>query len=134
MITQDFPPVVGELERADFLHTESELQELPEVLELLSTPELRTLAKTLGLGNPRKQKQQPVEALLKLARQPSICIWGKNLPGMETVILDRTKDLAGPSLTVCTGPRRCFHGALLLSSLIDSGSGGSRLQGGRASS
>uniref|UniRef100_G1PTA7 Fanconi-associated nuclease n=1 Tax=Myotis lucifugus TaxID=59463 RepID=G1PTA7_MYOLU len=118
-IAPDFTPVVGEL-KAGFLQTESELQELPEVLELLSAPGIRTLAKTFGLGNPSGQKQPLVEALLKLARQPSVCIWGQNPPGMETVILKRAKDLAGPSLRVCTDPRAVFSGALLLFSLTNS--------------
>ncbi|XP_005871139.1 PREDICTED: fanconi-associated nuclease 1 isoform X4 [Myotis brandtii] len=88
-IAPDLAPVVGELERAGFLQTESELQELPEVLELLSAPELRTLAKTFRVGGPSGQKQQLAEALLKLARQPSVCTWGKNAPGVGAVILKR---------------------------------------------
>ncbi|XP_014399068.1 PREDICTED: fanconi-associated nuclease 1 isoform X2 [Myotis brandtii] len=119
-IAPDLAPVVGELERAGFLQTESELQELPEVLELLSAPELRTLAKTFRVGGPSGQKQQLAEALLKLARQPSVCTWGKNAPGVGAVILKRAKDLAGPSLRVCRGPRAVFSRALLLFSLTDS--------------
>ncbi|XP_070256750.1 fanconi-associated nuclease 1 [Myotis yumanensis] len=119
-IAPDLAPVVGELERAGFLQTESELQELPEVLELLSAPELRTLAKTFRVGSPGGQKQQLAEALLKLARQPSVCTWGKNPPGVGAVILKRAKDLAGPALRVCRGPRAVFSRALLLFSPTDS--------------
>ncbi|XP_006107549.1 fanconi-associated nuclease 1 isoform X4 [Myotis lucifugus] len=119
-IAPDLAPVVGELERAGFLQTESELQELPEVLELLSAPELRTLAKTFRVGSPGGQKQQLAEALLKLARQPSVCTWGKNAPGVGAVILKRAKDLAGPALRVCRGPRAVFSRALLLFSPTDS--------------
>lgn len=71
--------------------SESELQELPEVLELLSAPELKTLAKTFHLVNPSAQKQQLVDALLKLARQPSVCTWGKKPPGIGAVILKRCR-------------------------------------------
>ncbi|XP_059533922.1 fanconi-associated nuclease 1 isoform X8 [Myotis daubentonii] len=88
-IAPDLAPVVGELERAGFLQTESELQELPEALELLSAPELRTLAKTLRVGSPGGQKQQLAEALLRLARQPSVCTWGTRAPGVGAVILKR---------------------------------------------
>ncbi|XP_059533920.1 fanconi-associated nuclease 1 isoform X6 [Myotis daubentonii] len=119
-IAPDLAPVVGELERAGFLQTESELQELPEALELLSAPELRTLAKTLRVGSPGGQKQQLAEALLRLARQPSVCTWGTRAPGVGAVILKRAKDLAGPSLRVCRGPRAVFSRALLLFSLTDS--------------
>lgn len=59
------------------------------MLELLSAPELKTLAKTFRVGSPSGQKQQLAEALLKLARQPSVCTWGKNAPGIGAVILKR---------------------------------------------
>ncbi|XP_036909677.1 fanconi-associated nuclease 1 [Sturnira hondurensis] len=119
-IAPDLTPVVRELQRAGFLDTESELQELPEVLELLSAPELKTLAKTFHLANPGAQKQQLVDALLELARQPSICTWGKKPPGVGAVILKRAKASAGPSLRLCRGPRAVFSRVLLLFSLTDS--------------
>lgn len=119
-IAADLEPVVGELEQAGFLQTESELRELPEVLDLLSAPELRTLAKTFHLGHPGGQKQPLAEALLRLARQPAVCAWGRNPPGVGAVILKRAKDLAGPSLRVCRGPRAVFSRVLLLFSLTDS--------------
>lgn len=89
-IAADLVPVIGELTQAGFLQTESELQELPEVLELLSAPELKTLAKTFHLANPNGQKQQLVETFLKLARQPSVCTWSKKQPGVGAVILKRS--------------------------------------------
>ncbi|XP_057576316.1 fanconi-associated nuclease 1 isoform X2 [Hippopotamus amphibius kiboko] len=119
-ISADLTPVVGELTHAGFLQTESELQELSEVLELLSAPELKTLAKTFHLVNPNGQKQHLVDAFLKLAKQPSVCTWGKNQPGIGAVILKRAKDLAGQSLRVCRGPRAVFSRVLLLFSLTDS--------------
>ncbi|XP_029806858.1 fanconi-associated nuclease 1 isoform X2 [Suricata suricatta] len=119
-IASDLTPVIGELQQAGFLQTESELQELSEVLELLSAPELKTLAKTFHLGNPNGQKQQLVDAFLKLAKQPSVCTWGKNQSGIGAVILKRAKDLAGQSLRVCKGPRAVFSRVLLLFSLTDS--------------
>ncbi|GAB5572222.1 fanconi-associated nuclease 1 isoform X1 [Prionailurus iriomotensis] len=109
-IAPDLTPVIGELQQAGFLQTESELQELSEVLELLSAPELKTLAKTFHLVNPNGQKQQLVDTFLKLAKQPSVCTWGKN----------QAKDLAGESLRVCKGPRAVFSRVLLLFSLTDS--------------
>ncbi|XP_037365999.1 fanconi-associated nuclease 1 [Talpa occidentalis] len=119
-IASDLTPVIGELKQAGFLQTESELQELSEVLELLSAPELKTLAKTFHLVNPNGQKQQLVDTFLKLARQPSVCTWSKNQPGISAVILKRAKDLAGQSLRVCRGPRAVFSRILLLFSLTDS--------------
>lgn len=119
-IASDLTPVIGELKQAGFLQTESELQDLSEVLELLSAPELKTLAKTFHLVNPSGQKQQLVDTFLKLAKQPSVCTWGKNQPGVSAVILKRAKDLAGQSLRVCKGPRAVFSRILLLFSLTDS--------------
>uniref|UniRef100_A0A8C9KBJ1 Fanconi-associated nuclease n=1 Tax=Panthera tigris altaica TaxID=74533 RepID=A0A8C9KBJ1_PANTA len=119
-IAPDLTPVIGELQQAGFLQTESELQELSEVLELLSAPELKTLAKTFHLVNPNGQKQQLVDTFLKLAKQPSVCTWGKNQSGIGAVILKRAKDLAGESLRVCKGPRAVFSRVLLLFSLTDS--------------
>lgn len=119
-IASDLTPVVEELKDSGFLETESELQELSDVLELLSAPELKALAKTFHLLSPGGQKQQLVDALLKLARQRSVCTWGKTQPGIRAVILKRAKDLAGRSLRVCKGPRAVFSRILLLFSLTDS--------------
>ncbi|KAG3262704.1 FANCD2 and FANCI associated nuclease 1, transcript variant X1 [Ictidomys tridecemlineatus] len=118
-IASDLIPVIEELKHAGFLQTESELQELSEVLELLSAPELKTLAKTFHLVNPNGQKQQLVDDFLKLAKQRSVCTWGKSQSGIRAVILKRAKDLAGQSLRVCKGPRAVFSRILLLFSLTD---------------
>ncbi|KAI2573308.1 FANCD2 and FANCI associated nuclease 1 [Homo sapiens] len=119
-IALDLTPVIEELTNAGFLQTESELQELSEVLELLSAPELKSLAKTFHLVNPNGQKQQLVDAFLKLAKQRSVCTWGKNKPGIGAVILKRAKALAGQSVRICKGPRAVFSRILLLFSLTDS--------------
>ncbi|XP_051031882.1 LOW QUALITY PROTEIN: fanconi-associated nuclease 1 [Phodopus roborovskii] len=119
-IASDLTPVVEELEDSGFLQTESELQELPDALELLSAPELKALAKTFHLVSSAGQKQQLVDALLKLARQRSVCTWSKPQSGIREVILKRAKGLAGRSLRVCKGPRAVFSRILLLFSLTDS--------------
>ncbi|KAM5291669.1 fanconi-associated nuclease 1 [Ctenodactylus gundi] len=119
-IAPDLTPVIEELKHAGFLQTESELQELSEVLELLCVPELKALAKTFHLVSPSGQKQQLVDALLRLARQRSVCTWGKGQPGIGAVILKRAKDLAGQSVRICKGPRAVFSRILLLFSLTDS--------------
>ncbi|XP_007948091.1 fanconi-associated nuclease 1 [Orycteropus afer afer] len=118
-IASDLTPVIKELKEAGFLQTESELQELSEVLELLSAPELKTLAKIFHLVNPNGQKQQLVDSFLKLAKQRSVFTWDKNHPGIGAVILKRAKDLAGQSLRVSKGPRAVFSRILLLFSLTD---------------
>ncbi|XP_029387192.1 fanconi-associated nuclease 1 isoform X2 [Mus pahari] len=119
-IASDLTPVVEELKDSGFLQTESELQELSDALELLSAPELKALAKTFHLVSPGGQKQQLVDAFHKLAKQRSVCTWGKTQPGIRAVILKRAKDLAGRSLRVCKGPRAVFARILLLFSLTDS--------------
>ncbi|XP_038169618.1 fanconi-associated nuclease 1 [Arvicola amphibius] len=119
-IASDLTPVVEELKDSGFLQTESELQELSDALELLAAPELKALAKTFHLVSPAGQKQQLVDGLLKLARQRSVCTWGKTQSGVRAAILKRAKDLAGRSLRVCKGPRAVFSRILLLFSLTDS--------------
>ncbi|XP_074256226.1 fanconi-associated nuclease 1 isoform X2 [Saimiri boliviensis] len=119
-IASDLTPVIEELQHTGFLQTESELQELSEVLELLSAPELKSLAKTFHLVNPNGQKQQLVDSFLRLAKQRSVCTWGKNTPGIGAVILKRAKALAGQSVRICKGPRAVFSRILLLFSLTDS--------------
>uniref|UniRef100_A0A5F4W0I3 Fanconi-associated nuclease n=1 Tax=Callithrix jacchus TaxID=9483 RepID=A0A5F4W0I3_CALJA len=96
-IASGLTPVIEELKHAGFLQTESQLQELSEVLELLSAPELKFMAKAFHLVNPNGQKQQLVDSFLKLAKQRSVCTWGKNMPGIGAVILKRAKALAGHS-------------------------------------
>lgn len=80
--------------------SESELQELSDALELLSAPELKALAKTFHLASPAGQKQQLVDALLKLARQRSVCTWGKTQSGIRAVILKR-------SVAICISENVC---------------------------
>ncbi|XP_045141698.1 fanconi-associated nuclease 1 isoform X2 [Echinops telfairi] len=112
-------PVIKELKDEGFIQTEAELQELSDVLELLSVVELKTLAKIFHL-KPNGQKQQLVNSFLKFAKQRSVFTWDKNQPGIGAVILKRAKDFAGPSLRICKGPRAVFSRILLLFSLTNS--------------
>nr|XP_020640395.1 fanconi-associated nuclease 1 [Pogona vitticeps] len=127
-ISQDLCPVLAELVQARFLESEAELRDLPEVLDLLSAPELKTLAKAFHLKNPNAQKQQLLEDFLTLAKQRSF--FSRSQAGVGGVILKRAKDLAGKSVRVCKGPRAVFSRVLLLFSLSDpmedeeAGSGG----------
>ncbi|NXT95705.1 FAN1 nuclease, partial [Anhinga rufa] len=117
-ISMDLSPIIEELAEARFLQTESELEDLCEGLDLLSAPELKTLAKTFHLPNPNGQKQQLVDDFLKLAKQRSV--FSRSQAGIGTVILKRVKDLAGKSVRVCKGPRAVFSRILLLFSLSES--------------
>ncbi|NXM73758.1 FAN1 nuclease, partial [Serilophus lunatus] len=127
-ISVDLSPMIEELAEARFLQTESELEDLCEGLDLLSAPELKTLAKIFHLPNPNGQKQQLVDDFLKLAKQRSV--FSRSQAGVGTVILKRVKDLAGKCVRVCKGPRAVFSRILLLFSLPESvedeeaGSGG----------
>ncbi|MGH0166423.1 UNVERIFIED_CONTAM: hypothetical protein FKN15_050859 [Acipenser sinensis] len=129
-IGSDLAPVIKELVQNGFLQRESELQDISEVLELLSAPELKTLAKAFHLANPNGQKQQLVEGFLRLSRQRSLFSFSNKQPGTGAVILRRAKELAGVCVQVCKGPRAVFSWVLLLFSLSDSvedeemGSGG----------
>ncbi|NXS06377.1 FAN1 nuclease, partial [Neodrepanis coruscans] len=127
-ISVDLSPVIEELAAARFLQTESELEDLCEGLDLLSAPELKSLAKIFHLPNPNGQKQQLVEDFLRLAKQRSV--FSRSQAGVGTVILKRVKGLAGKCVRVCKGPRAVFSRVLLLFSLPESvedeegGSGG----------
>ncbi|NWU34003.1 FAN1 nuclease, partial [Hylia prasina] len=117
-ISVDLSPIIEELAEARFLQTESELEDLCEGLDLLSAPELKTLAKIFHLPNPNGQKQQLVDDFLKLSKQRSI--FSKSQAGIGTVILKRVKDLAGKCVRVCKGARAVFSRILLLFSLPES--------------
>ncbi|XP_034265304.1 fanconi-associated nuclease 1 [Pantherophis guttatus] len=129
-ISSDLSPVIQELVEAGFLQSEAELQNLSEVLDLLSAPELKTLAKAFHLKNPASPKQQLLDDFLQLARQRSI--FGTCQAGIGSVILKRAKVLAGKCIKVCRDPRAVFSHVLLLFSLTDpveeeeAGSGGQR--------
>uniref|UniRef100_A0A8D0EXE8 Fanconi-associated nuclease n=1 Tax=Strix occidentalis caurina TaxID=311401 RepID=A0A8D0EXE8_STROC len=117
-ISTDLSPIIEELAEARFLQTESELEDLCEGLDLLSAPELKTLAKIFHLPNPNGQKHQLVDDFLRLAKQRSV--FSRSQSGIGTVILKRVKDLAGRSVRVCKGPRAVFSRILLLFSLSES--------------
>ncbi|XP_075361949.1 fanconi-associated nuclease 1 isoform X3 [Mycteria americana] len=117
-ISMDLSPIIEELAEARFLQTESELEDLCEGLDLLSVPELKTLAKIFHLPNPNGQKQLLVDDFLRLAKQRSV--FSRSQAGIGTVILKRVKDLAGKSVRVCKGPRAVFSRILLLFSLSES--------------
>ncbi|KFQ19035.1 Fanconi-associated nuclease 1, partial [Merops nubicus] len=117
-ISTDLSPVIEELAEARFLQTESELEDLCEGLDLLSAPELKTLAKVFHLPNPNGQKQQLMDDFLRLAKQRSV--FSMSQASIGTVILKRVKDLAGKVVRVCTGPRAVFSRILLLFSLSES--------------
>ncbi|NWX29535.1 FAN1 nuclease, partial [Notiomystis cincta] len=117
-ISADLSPIIEELSEARFLQRESELEDLCEGLDLLSAPELKTLAKIFHLPNPNGQKQQLVDDFLKLSKQRSI--FSRSQAGIGTVILKRVKDLAGKCVRVCKEPRAVFSRILLLFSLPES--------------
>uniref|UniRef100_A0A8C7IAX2 Fanconi-associated nuclease n=1 Tax=Oncorhynchus kisutch TaxID=8019 RepID=A0A8C7IAX2_ONCKI len=120
-ISTDLGPVAQELVEGGFLQTDSDLQELGEVLDLLPAPELRSLAKTFHLGGPGSgtQKHQLMEGLLKLSRQRSLFALAPGQNNIGTVILKRAKQLAGSCVRLHRGPRAVFSRVLLLFSLTD---------------
>ncbi|XP_057889728.1 fanconi-associated nuclease 1 [Melospiza georgiana] len=117
-ISVDLSPIIEELAEARFLQTESELEDLCEGLDLLSAPELKTLAKIFHLPNPNGQKQQLVDDFLKLSKQRSI--FSRSQAGIGTVILKRVKELAGRCVRVCREARAVFSRMLLLFALPES--------------
>ncbi|XP_060115943.1 fanconi-associated nuclease 1 [Heteronotia binoei] len=129
-IGDDLSPYIEELIRTGFLEPDSELQDLAEVLDLLSAPELKTLAQTFHLANPNAPKQQLLEDFRKLAKQRSI--FSSKESGLGSVILKRAKELARKSIRLCRGPRDVFSRVLLLFTLTDpmeeeeAGSGGQK--------
>ncbi|XP_028679371.2 fanconi-associated nuclease 1 [Erpetoichthys calabaricus] len=119
-ISTDLGPVIHELVSSDFLQAESDLDNVSEVLELLSAPDLKTLAKTFHLTNPSGQKQQLVEDFLRLSKQRSLFESGNKQSRAGLAILKKAKELAGKCVRVCKGPRNVFSRVLLLFSLTDS--------------
>ncbi|XP_070618283.1 fanconi-associated nuclease 1 [Erythrolamprus reginae] len=129
-ISSDLSPVIEELVEGGFLHSETDLQSLLEALDLLSAPELKTLAKAFHLKNPTSPKQQLLEDFVQLSRQRSI--FDRCQAGIGSVILKRAKALVGKCIKVSREPRAVFSHVLLLFSLTDpveeeeAGSGGQR--------
>ncbi|NXU12906.1 FAN1 nuclease, partial [Pardalotus punctatus] len=117
-ISVDLSPIIEELAEARFLQTESELEDLCEGLDLLSAPELKSLAKVFHLPNPNAQKQQLVDDFLRLSKQRSV--FSRSQAGVGTAILKRVKGLAGKCVRVCRGPRAVFSRILLLFALPES--------------
>ncbi|KFV17541.1 Fanconi-associated nuclease 1, partial [Tauraco erythrolophus] len=113
-ISMDLSPIIEELAEARFLQTESELEDLCEGLDLLSAPELKTLAKVFHLPNPNGQKQQLVDLFVFLQ------VMVKDICYNHFIFPSRVKDLAGKSVRVCKGPRAVFSRILLLFSLSES--------------
>ncbi|XP_071611066.1 fanconi-associated nuclease 1 isoform X3 [Heliangelus exortis] len=99
-ISMDLSPIIEELAEARFLQTESELEDLCEGLDLLSAPELKTLAKVFHLPNPNGQKQQLVDDFLRLAKQRSV--FSRSQAGIGTVILKRYATAAHMSNDIAT--------------------------------
>ncbi|XP_010881996.2 fanconi-associated nuclease 1 [Esox lucius] len=118
-ISTELGPVTRELVEGGFLQTETDLQELGEVLDLLPAPELRSLAKTFHLGGSGTQKQQLAEGLLKLSRQRSMFTRAPGHNSIGAVILRRAKQLAGSCVRLQRPPRAVFSRVLLLFSLTD---------------
>nr|XP_057931968.1 fanconi-associated nuclease 1 [Doryrhamphus excisus] len=119
-ICSDLGPVAQELVQGGFLQSEKDLHEVGEVLDLLPAPDLKSLAKTFHLGNSCTQKQQLVDALLRLSKQKSLFSLSQVENNIGAVILKRAKQLAGSCVRLCRGPRAVFSRILLLFSLTDS--------------
>ncbi|KFQ56943.1 Fanconi-associated nuclease 1, partial [Nestor notabilis] len=117
-ISMDLSPIVEELAEARFLQTESELEDLCEGLDLLSAPELKTLAKIFHLPNTNGQKQQLVDDFLSIFGFLQMLV--KKMCYNNFICPSRVKDMAGKSVRVCKGPRDVFSRILLLFSLSES--------------
>ncbi|KAM3609529.1 uncharacterized protein V6R79_016386 [Siganus canaliculatus] len=118
-ICSDLGPVAAELVEGGFMESENDLQEIGEALDLLPAPELKVLAKTFHLGNSGTQKQQLIEGLLRLSKQKSFFAISSAQNNIGAVMLKRAKQLAGPCVRLCRGPRAVFSRVLLLFSLSD---------------
>lgn len=113
-------PFIEELSERGFLQTDSDLEDLSEALDLLSAPELKSLAKTFHLANPNGQKQQLVEEFHRLSRQRSVFSMSKNQSSIGAAILKKAREAGGRAVRICKGPRAVFSRVLLLFSLTES--------------
>uniref|UniRef100_A0A1A7Z180 Fanconi-associated nuclease n=1 Tax=Iconisemion striatum TaxID=60296 RepID=A0A1A7Z180_9TELE len=118
-ICSNLGPVAQELVQTGFLQAEKDLEELGEALDLLPAPELKALAKSFHLGSSATQKHQIVEGLLRLSKQKSFFSLAAAQSNIGTIILRRTKQLAGSCVRLSRGPRAVFSRILLLFSLTD---------------
>nr|XP_045611977.1 fanconi-associated nuclease 1-like [Procambarus clarkii]XP_045611978.1 fanconi-associated nuclease 1-like [Procambarus clarkii] len=114
---EDTALYVNELTYAGFLHNESEMIDLKEVLQLLSSEELHGLCKQMKISGVGK-KEDMVAGLLKFTKQqPTILSAFSQGPKDNSLFMKRAKAFLGHCCLVNKTVRRVFMRVLMLYAL-----------------
>ena len=115
-ISENLQPCFEELTRAGFLHTEKELNDLTEILKLLSASHVQDLAKSLHIPTKAQSKKSVVEAMMKESKTQRSVFFTKG-DNIQSTILKRAKTLLGLCVKLKSEPRNVFSRIILLFSL-----------------
>ncbi|XP_014678400.1 PREDICTED: fanconi-associated nuclease 1-like [Priapulus caudatus] len=113
LIAEDLCPVVDELASSGFLLTGDHLKDVRMVLELLSGPDVRSLAKDLRVMGNKSKKSDLTQCVLDYASKQR-SIFGKSMHG---VVLKKARKMLGACCVVDEKPRVTLLRLLLLFSL-----------------
>ncbi|CAI9738260.1 fanconi-associated nuclease 1-like [Octopus vulgaris] len=118
-IAEDLSGFINELIEAGLAHSEQDLTDLEETLHLLSSADLRTVAKSFYHNCSNQTKVQIVDLLLKHCKQKSVrSLFEPN--GLQTVeksMMNRAKKLLGACFKLVESHRSVFVRLLTLFSL-----------------
>lgn len=117
-INPDLTDELNGLADGGFIQTEHCLQNTEEVLNLLSAPQIKDLAKSLHLNISNLQRAQVVQLLMKHGKQKTVMnmFQGKG-GGTSKLILKKAKVILGQCYKVADVPRGVFLRVLMLFSL-----------------
>ncbi|XP_078600608.1 fanconi-associated nuclease 1-like [Branchiostoma floridae x Branchiostoma japonicum] len=124
-IAEDLSPVCNMLVKEGFLQNERDLTDVTEVLQHLSAPDLKTLAKSLHIPTTSLPRAQLIQSILNHGKVQRT-IFGDG----SAMILKRARKLLGGCVRLTKDPRAVFTRVLLLFNLSSSaeeeekGSGG----------
>ncbi|KAL5005412.1 hypothetical protein ScPMuIL_018868 [Solemya velum] len=130
-ISSDITEVTSQLVEGALLITDEELEDLETTLNLLPSPDLKSLAKSFHVKVSGVSKSQAVESLLDKSRHSTVgSMFLKTGGGLQQTMLKRAKKILGRSFKLDSEARGVFIRLLMLYSLVnmttdeDSGSGG----------
>ncbi|ESP00585.1 hypothetical protein LOTGIDRAFT_157864 [Lottia gigantea] len=118
-ISADLTEVIQELIDADFLHSESDLNDLEETLKILPAPKLKQLAKNYSV-NSGQPKPQIVADLIKKTKQTTIEAMFGAKGGLTKDMLSKAKKHAGQCIKLKDEERKVFVRVLMLFSVVTS--------------
>ncbi|CAH1799474.1 unnamed protein product [Owenia fusiformis] len=111
---------LNELVQSGFLIGNDKLDDVESVLKLLSSPDLKSLAKSLHITTTNKQKHQLLNAILSHCKKPSIsAMFGASKSGTSGMVFKRAKSYIEDCYKLVSNTREVFTCFLMLFNLSD---------------